>query len=83
MCGIVGIVERDPARPVEAGEVERMVRTLVHRGPDEEGVVALGGVGLGMRRLSIVDVAGGQQPFAIAAGVPARVIRDRRAPTTE
>ena len=64
MCGIVGIVERDPARPVEASEIERMVRTLVHRGPDEEGTVGLEGVGLGMRRLSIVDLAGGQQPFA-------------------
>ncbi len=41
-----------------------MVRTLHHRGPDEEGSVTLPGVGLGMRRLSIVDLAGGQQPFA-------------------
>ena len=41
-----------------------MVRTLNHRGPDEEGSVLLPGVGLGMRRLSIVDIAGGQQPFA-------------------
>jgi len=64
MCGIVAIVERDPARPVAHEDVRRMVRTLVHRGPDEEGTVALPGVGLGMRRLSIVDVAGGQQPFS-------------------
>ncbi len=64
MCGIVAIVERDSTRAVEVPEIERMVRTLVHRGPDEEGVIALGGVGLGMRRLSIVDLAGGQQPFA-------------------
>jgi asparagine synthase (glutamine-hydrolysing) len=63
MCGIVGIVERDLERPVPAGEIERMVRTLNHRGPDEEGSVLLPGVGLGMRRLSIVDIAGGQQPF--------------------
>jgi asparagine synthase (glutamine-hydrolysing) len=41
-----------------------MVRTLSHRGPDEEGSVVLPGTGLAMRRLSIVDVAGGQQPFA-------------------
>ena len=40
-----------------------MVRTLHHRGPDEEGSVTLSGVGLGMRRLSIVDLSGGQQPF--------------------
>ena len=41
-----------------------MVDTLRHRGPDDEGAVTLPGVGLGMRRLSIIDVAGGQQPFA-------------------
>ena len=41
-----------------------MVETLRHRGPDDEGAVTLPGVGLGMRRLSIIDVAGGQQPFA-------------------
>jgi asparagine synthase (glutamine-hydrolysing) len=64
MCGIVGIVERDLERPVAAGDVERMVRTLNHRGPDEEGSVLMPGVGLGMRRLAIVDIAGGQQPFA-------------------
>ena len=64
MCGIVGIIERDPQRPVPPVDVERMVRTLNHRGPDEEGSVLLPGVGLAMRRLSIVDIAGGQQPFA-------------------
>ena len=64
MCGIVGIVERDLKRPVAAGDVQRMVRTLNHRGPDDEGSVLLPGVGLAMRRLSIVDIAGGQQPFA-------------------
>ena len=64
MCGIVGIIERDPLRPVPPVDVERMVRTLNHRGPDEEGSVLLPGVGLAMRRLSIVDIAGGQQPFA-------------------
>lgn len=64
MCGIVGIVESDLARPVEPGELARMVRMLHHRGPDEEGSVTVQGVGLGMRRLSIVDLAGGQQPFS-------------------
>ena len=63
MCGIVGIVDRDLDRPVAPDELERMVRTLRHRGPDEEGSVRLPGVGLGMRRLSIIDVGGGQQPF--------------------
>lgn len=63
MCGIVGIVESDLNRPVPQDELRRMVRMLHHRGPDEEGSVTLPGVGLGMRRLSIVDLAGGQQPF--------------------
>jgi asparagine synthase (glutamine-hydrolysing) len=63
MCGIVGIVDRDLSRPVPEGELGRMVQTLVHRGPDDEGHVLLPGVALGMRRLAIVDLAGGQQPF--------------------
>ena len=63
MCGIVGIAPRDPLAPVAVEAVQRMVRTLVHRGPDEEGTVACAGAGLGMRRLSIVDLSGGQQPF--------------------
>ena len=45
-----------------------MVDTLRHRGPDDEGAVTQPGVGLGMRRLSIIDVAGGQQPFASEDG---------------
>ena len=64
MCGIVGIVESDLNRPVLPEDLARMVRMLHHRGPDEEGSVTLAGVGLGMRRLSIVDLAGGQQPFS-------------------
>ena len=64
MCGIAGIIERDPVRPVARDDLGRMVDMLRHRGPDDEGAVTLPGVGLGMRRLSIIDVAGGQQPFA-------------------
>jgi asparagine synthase (glutamine-hydrolysing) len=63
MCGIVGIVESDLGRPVLAEDLSRMVRMLVHRGPDDEGAVIREGVGLGMRRLAIIDVATGQQPF--------------------
>ena len=63
MCGIVGIVESDLSRPVLPEDLGRMVRTLVHRGPDDEGTVMRSGVGLGMRRLAIVDLASGQQPF--------------------
>jgi asparagine synthase (glutamine-hydrolysing) len=64
MCGIVGIVESDLTRSVPPGAVERMVRTLNHRGPDEEGMVQVPGVALAMRRLAIVDLAGGQQPLS-------------------
>ena len=68
MCGIAGIVERDPARPVAPAELDRMVNTLRHRGPDDSGAVTLPGVGLGMRRLSIIDVSGGRQPFTSEDG---------------
>jgi asparagine synthase (glutamine-hydrolysing) len=50
-------------RPVASEDLDRMVRMLVHRGPDDEGAVIRPGVGLGMRRLAIIDVATGQQPF--------------------
>ncbi len=68
MCGIAGIASRDPERPVHAADLAAMVRTLRHRGPDDAGQVALPGAGLGMRRLSIIDVAGGRQPFASEDG---------------
>lgn len=68
MCGIVGIVERNLDRPVAADELARMVRMLHHRGPDEEGSITLPGVGLGMRRLAIVDLSGGQQPILNETG---------------
>lgn len=63
MCGIVGIVESDVNRRVQPEEIGSMVKMLVHRGPDDEGMVTRAGVGLGMRRLAIVDLASGQQPF--------------------
>src|SRR4029077_11764529 len=47
----------------DATDVSRMCRTIVHRGPDDEGIFAQGAVGLGMRRLSIIDLAGGHQPI--------------------
>lgn len=62
MCGIAGIVgKRDDV--IEASDVHRMCQTIIHRGPDDEGVYAQGPVGLGMRRLSIIDLAGGKQPI--------------------
>jgi asparagine synthase (glutamine-hydrolysing) len=64
MCGIVGIVHRDPDRSVSADVIRGMCRAMRHRGPDEEGTFVAGHVGLGMRRLSIIDLAGGQQPMS-------------------
>ncbi len=63
MCGISGIFEFDQARTVEREIVHRMNESLRHRGPDDEGIFIDRGVGLGHRRLSIIDVAGGHQPI--------------------
>lgn len=62
MCGIVGIVRSD-GRPVETAEIERMTAMLVHRGPDEDGRYVAPGVGLGIRRLRIIDLVTGSQPI--------------------
>jgi asparagine synthase (glutamine-hydrolysing) len=64
VCGIAGIVSLSLREPVEEARVKRMRDILRHRGPDGEGLWADGPVGLGHRRLAIVDVAGGQQPMA-------------------
>jgi asparagine synthase (glutamine-hydrolysing) len=62
MCGIVGIVNLD--RRAACGELlARMNEAIRHRGPDEEGTYLEGHVGLAMRRLAIIDLAGGQQPI--------------------
>ncbi|HEX6645082.1 MAG TPA: hypothetical protein VF037_10400, partial [Gemmatimonadales bacterium] len=69
MCGICGIVLPDgSSRRLDAPLVERMRDVLVHRGPDGAGLFLAPGVGLGHRRLSIVDVAHGAQPMASADG---------------
>src|SRR3989442_4999735 len=64
MCGIAGIVKLDPRDAVEETRLKRMCDVLRHRGPDGEGFFADGPVGLGNRRLAIVDVAGGPPPPA-------------------
>src|SRR2546425_2749779 len=63
MCGIVGIVHSDPDRPVAAALIRQMCQAIRHRGPDDEGMAVNGPVGLGIRRLSIIDLAGGRQPI--------------------
>ena len=68
MCGIAGFVEssvcRSPLGQAEAGSlVQRMCHAIRHRGPDDEGFFVDGGVALGMRRLSIIDLSSGHQPI--------------------
>ena len=63
MCGIVGIVHSDPSHPVAPAEIQRMCDAIGHRGPDDQGAYVRGPIGLGMRRLSIIDLAGGRQPI--------------------
>ncbi|MFC0410479.1 asparagine synthase (glutamine-hydrolyzing) [Roseomonas elaeocarpi] len=67
MCGIAGWYRRG-GRPVEARLLEAQCDTILHRGPDEGGVLAEGDFGFGMRRLSILDLAGGHQPMRSADG---------------
>src|SRR5207249_7521402 len=64
VCAIVGIVQLDPRERVEEVRLRRMRDILRHRGPDGAGLWVEGPVGLGQRRLAIVDVAGGRQPMA-------------------
>jgi asparagine synthase (glutamine-hydrolysing) len=66
MCGIVGIVKCDPRERVDEVRLARMRDALVHRGPDQAGLVVDGRAGLGHRRLSIIDLAHGRQPMASA-----------------
>jgi asparagine synthase (glutamine-hydrolysing) len=63
MCGIAGIAVFDDSRPPVEEQLKRMCETMAHRGPDEEGIDIREKVGMGMRRLSIIDLAGGSQPI--------------------
>src|SRR5215472_2441482 len=62
MCGIAGML-RSANELADAADVHKMCQTILHRGPDDEGIYVKGAVGLGMRRLSIIDLAGGHQPI--------------------
>ncbi|MEP7348731.1 MAG: XrtA/PEP-CTERM system amidotransferase [Sphingorhabdus sp.] len=63
MCGIAGIFHLETAKPVDPERVKRMTDAIAHRGPDGSGVWTAPGVGLGHRRLSIIDLNGGAQPM--------------------
>ena len=62
MCGIYGVLQLD-GRPVPTGALAGMGQRTIHRGPDDEGTYSDGPIALGMRRLSIIDLAGGHQPL--------------------
>jgi asparagine synthase (glutamine-hydrolysing) len=64
VCGIAGIFNYGTRAPVEERTVEAMVAAMVHRGPDDDGFHFDRDSGLGMRRLSIIDLVGGSQPIA-------------------
>ena len=63
MCGIAGIFDFQGRREISRAALVRMNDSQAHRGPDGDGVFLAPGVGLGHRRLSIIDVATGQQPL--------------------
>jgi len=65
MCGICGkLALADPDRPIERETISKMTQTLQHRGPDDQGLFLSRGVGLGHRRLKIIDLSSGKQPIA-------------------
>jgi asparagine synthase (glutamine-hydrolysing) len=68
MCGIVGIFDTRGARAIDPALLKRMNETQHHRGPDEGDIYTEPGVGFGHRRLSVIDLASGQQPMFNAAG---------------
>jgi asparagine synthase (glutamine-hydrolysing) len=63
MCGFVGIFDTRGGREIDSDLLHRMNESQFHRGPDEGGVHIEGGIGLGHRRLSIIDLSSGQQPL--------------------
>lgn len=69
ICGVIGIESREASEPI----VRRMMAAMLHRGPDEDGILLAPPVAVGMQRLSIVDLPGGTQPVWNEAGTRAIV----------
>jgi len=63
MCGICGRYNYNDPAPVSREELKKMNDLIIHRGPDDEGYYIADNIGLAMRRLSIIDLAGGHQPM--------------------
>ncbi len=68
MCGICGQFNFGTGQPASRTAVQAMTRSLAHRGPDDEGFHFSGPLGLGFRRLSIIDLSGGHQPMSDREG---------------
>ena len=68
MCGIAGVFHTQGMKPVDPLRVERMCNAIAHRGPDGTDVWTAPGVGLGHRRLAVIDLAGSPQPMMSATG---------------
>ena len=68
MCGICGQYNFEDRAPVFKQNIEKMTTTLIHRGPDDVGYYIEGPIGLGFRRLSIIDLEGGHQPMSDLTG---------------
>lgn len=64
MCGICGQFNFETLAPVRRAHIEAMAKSIEHRGPDDEGYYIAGPLGLGFRRLSIIDLGGGHQPMS-------------------
>src|SRR5246127_230402 len=64
MCGICGQFNFQSQAPVRRADLEAMTKSIAHRGPDDDGYFMAGPLGLGFRRLSIIDLAGGHQPMS-------------------
>lgn len=64
MCGICGTINTENGAPVSQALLSSMCATIKHRGPDDEGIFVQDNVGLGTRRLSIIDIEGGHQPLS-------------------
>jgi asparagine synthase (glutamine-hydrolysing) len=64
MCGICGQYNFGNQAPVQRRDIEAMTKSIAHRGPDDDGFYISGPLGLGFRRLSIIDLSGGHQPMS-------------------
>lgn len=73
MCGIAGIFDLKGDRAIDQAALRRMTDAIAHRGPDGDGFFSAQGIGFGHRRLAIIDIEGGAQPFIASDGASALI----------